>query len=74
MGLVGVSSAVDACPDRFYWEFRGDLSKSVECVDWSLGIVCRRFCHVLRHEKGDLSKLDMPAPLLALCQYVKRPS
>ncbi|CAL2268690.1 unnamed protein product [Prunus armeniaca] len=42
VGLVGVSSAVDACPDRFWREFRGDLSDSAECADWSIGTACRR--------------------------------
>ncbi|KAI5343604.1 hypothetical protein L3X38_011480 [Prunus dulcis] len=42
MGLVGVSSTVDTCPDRFKREFRGYLSESAGCADWSPGTVCRR--------------------------------
>ncbi|KAI5327815.1 hypothetical protein L3X38_027211 [Prunus dulcis] len=48
VGLVGVSSTVNTCPDRLWREFRGYLSKSAGRADWSLGIVCRRLVQVSR--------------------------
>ncbi|CAL2270298.1 unnamed protein product [Prunus armeniaca] len=48
VGLMGVSSTVDTCPDRFWREFRGYLSESTGCADWSLDIACRKLVWVSR--------------------------
>ncbi|CAL2256670.1 unnamed protein product [Prunus armeniaca] len=46
MGLVGVPSTVDKCPNRFWREFRGYLLESAGCANWSIGMVCRRLVWV----------------------------